>query len=125
LLAAFEAEAAVQARAVLVITDRERAALLRLAPSAPVHVLPVGIDLDEFRPREAASTERRVCFCGVMNYPPNEEAVLWFAREVWPVIRARYPDGRFMIIGSQPTRALRRLPDTASTNEVASGGPHA
>ena len=48
-------------------------------------------------------------FCGVMNYGPNVEAVVWFSREVWPIIRARRPDARFFIVGSDPTAAVRRL----------------
>jgi glycosyltransferase involved in cell wall biosynthesis len=38
--------------------------------------------------------------------------VLWFARDVWPRIRARRPDAEFAIVGSSPTAAIRRLAST-------------
>jgi glycosyltransferase involved in cell wall biosynthesis len=44
-----------------------------------------------------------------MNYYPNVEGVLWFGREVWPLIRARRPDARFLIVGASPSAAIRRL----------------
>jgi len=122
-LAAFEATASRAARSVLVVNEREQAALLKLAPSATVHVVPVGVDLDEFRAPPGPRDGRHVCFCGVMNYPPNEAAALWFAREVWPSIRARFADARFLILGSDPTPAIRRLPSLDPTVEVTGAVP--
>jgi polysaccharide biosynthesis protein PslH len=48
-------------------------------------------------------------FTGVMDYPPNVDAVTWFAEEVLPRIRAALPDAQFHVVGSSPARAVRRL----------------
>ena len=117
-LSAFEARASRRAEAVLVVNDRERASLLRLEPTANVRVVPNGVALDEFRPPGPPSTELRVTFCGVMNYQPNEEAALWFARTVWPMIRARHSAARLSLVGSDPTAAVRQLAAIDSTIEV-------
>ena len=122
-LSAFEARAARQARAVLVVNDRERTSLLRLEPRANVHVVPNGVALDEFRPSGPPSRELRVTFCGVMNYRPNEEAALWFAAHVWPAIRAVRPEARLSLVGSNPTNAMRRLATTDPTVEVTGAVP--
>lgn len=125
-LAAFEARAARAARAVLVVNDRERASLLDIEPDACVHVLPNGIAVAEFS-RPAASDQARVVFCGVMNYQPNEEGVLWFARNVWPTIRERRPDARLSLVGSGPSAAVRRLsadPTIEVTGEVPDVRPY-
>ena len=45
------------------------------------------------RPRNRAASET-VVFCGVMNYPPNEEGAIWMAQEVWPLVRQARPDGK-------------------------------
>jgi sugar transferase (PEP-CTERM/EpsH1 system associated) len=108
-LAAFEAAASSKARAVIVVNERERQSLLRLAPRANVQVIPNGIALDEFLPPGAPSEERRVTFCGVMNYAPNEEAALWMARDVWPLVRAGVPDATLSIVGASPTPAVQKL----------------
>jgi len=122
-LSVFEATAARQAGAVLVVNDRERESLLHLEPAANVHVVPNGVALDEFRPAGPPASEPRVTFCGVLSYRPNEEAVLWFARSVWPLIRALRPDARLSLVGSEPTAAVRHLPVADPTIEVTGAVP--
>lgn len=109
LLSAFESAASRKAQAVLVINDREQALLRELAPGVDVTVMPVGVDLEDFAPRTPAADGANVVFCGVMNYPPNVDGVLWFAREVWPIVRQQRPDARFLVVGSNPTHAIRHL----------------
>lgn len=122
-LSAFEALAARSAERVLVVNERERASVLRLEPDANVTVVPNGLALDVFRPREAPSPEPRVVFCGVMNYAPNAEAAVWFARKVWPAIRRRYSGALFSVVGSGPTRAVRRLAADDPSIEVTGAVP--
>jgi polysaccharide biosynthesis protein PslH len=110
-LAAFEALATRRARTTLVVNDRERTALTALAPDGRVEVVENGVDLTAFRPPVDTGPNRTatVVFSGVMNYAPNESAVLWFATEVWPSIRDAVPGARFAIVGSSPTRAVMAL----------------
>lgn len=44
-----------------------------------------------------------------MDYWPNIEGVQWFAKNVFPRIRAVVSDTTFYIVGSRPTAAIRRL----------------
>jgi sugar transferase (PEP-CTERM/EpsH1 system associated) len=122
-LSAFEARAARAAHAVLVVNERERDAMQRIEPSARVQVVPIGVALDDLRPQELAATEPNVVFCGVMNYKPNEEAATWFATEVWPRVRARHPQARFSLVGSNPTPAVRRLAEQDPSIEVTGTVP--
>lgn len=110
-LAVFEARASTAAQSVLVVNERERTLLQQIAPSATVHALPNGVDCDQLRPPGPPAEDPIVVFCGVMNYEPNEQGVLWFARDVWPVITTHLPAARFCIVGSEPTEAIRRLAD--------------
>jgi glycosyltransferase involved in cell wall biosynthesis len=41
-----------------------------------------------------------------MDFRPNVDAVLWFAREVLPKIRAQMGDVRFLAVGQRPHRRL-------------------
>lgn len=71
---------------------------------------PHGVDTERFAPRDAALVEPDlVVMTGVMRYAPNVEAALWFAREVWPRIRAARPAARFALVGRDPVPALRAL----------------
>jgi glycosyltransferase involved in cell wall biosynthesis len=56
-----------------------------------------------------------------MDYFPNEEGVIWFAKEIFPGVRARFPHSRFVVAGSNPTlkvRALARLDGVEVTGFV-------
>lgn len=49
-----------------------------------------------------------IMFVGGFGHPPNEDAVLWFAKEVYPLIEQRLKMP-FYIVGSKPTEAVKRL----------------
>jgi sugar transferase (PEP-CTERM/EpsH1 system associated) len=108
-LSRFEALAARHAKVTVVVNDRERDLLAKIAPDAEVRVLPIGIELEAFRPPGPPAASAMVVFCGVMDYAPNVDGVRWFAREVWPRVREARPDASFCIVGANPTRAVRRL----------------
>jgi sugar transferase (PEP-CTERM/EpsH1 system associated) len=61
-------------------------------------------DLQSFRPLH-------ILFVGTMNYFPNADAVLYFAREIFPLIRAIFPQVIFDVVGRWPVRAVRNLRD--------------
>jgi glycosyltransferase involved in cell wall biosynthesis len=44
-----------------------------------------------------------------MDYWPNIDAVKWFASEVFPLLRQRFSDVRFYIVGSRPSPAVLAL----------------
>lgn len=117
-LARFERRAARHADAVLVVNEREQASLLALEPTARVHVIPNGVALEEFRPPGPPSDERRVAFCGVMNYAPNVDAAVWFGAKVWPLVRRYRPDARLSIIGSNPVSSVKSLAESDPTIDV-------
>lgn len=109
LLRAFERRASARARVTFVVNAREREAMLAVNETARVDVLSNGIDVGTFRPETQASRTPDVVFAGVFNYEPNEQAALWFAREVWPTVRAARPDATFTLVGMDPSRAVRAL----------------
>ena len=106
-LGAFEARAAGLSAAALVVNAREAKLARALAPDANVHVLSNGVDLDGLRPTGPPAARPQVVFCGVMDYAPNEEGMLWFAREIWPLVQAERPDATLAIVGVGATDSLR------------------
>ena len=48
-------------------------------------------------------------FVGGFAHPPNADAVLWFAREIFPGIRERIPGIKFYVVGSKVTDEIRAL----------------
>jgi polysaccharide biosynthesis protein PslH len=101
---------------VWVVSETERRAMRWLAGMKNIHVLPNGVDGDFFSPGAEAPDEPTAVFWGRLDFGPNVQALEWFCREVWPLVRARVANARFTIIGFQPTGAIRRL---ASTDGVS------
>jgi len=50
-----------------------------------------------------------IVFTGQMDYPPNIDAALGFARDALPRIRGRHPEARFAIVGREPAPSIRAL----------------
>jgi len=98
---------------VVVTTEREAQLVRQISNTAPVQVMPNGVDTDYFNPSAppAAGARLTVTFTGDMSYFPNEDAALFFARKVFPLIRKSVPEARFLIVGRNPSRRVRRLQD--------------
>ncbi|GAB3515233.1 glycosyltransferase [Pseudoxanthomonas daejeonensis] len=91
----------------LVVSAEEQAQLARDVPQVRVELLS---NLHEVAGRGPDfDTRQDLVFVGGFRHPPNADAVLWFAREVFPRIRQRLPDVRFHCIGADPPAEVRAL----------------
>lgn len=118
---AWEQQAVGRVDAVAVVSEAERRWVEQVAPGALVTVAPNGVDTEHFRP-VPSSGNRSLVFTGAMDYPPNVDGVLWFCREVWPIVRRRDPALRFEVVGRAPDARIRALNGEAGirvTGEVA------
>jgi sugar transferase (PEP-CTERM/EpsH1 system associated) len=107
----YERKVCERAASVAVTTEREAQLLREICPAARVHVIPNGVDTDYFNPGPAEDRElvATISFTGDMSYFPNEQAVVFFARKVLPLIREAIPKARFLIIGRQPRKNVLSL----------------
>lgn len=55
------------------------------------------------------TSERRIIYMGTMFWPPNREGILWFCREVLPLIWEASPETDVHITGRNPSRRIRDL----------------
>jgi glycosyltransferase involved in cell wall biosynthesis len=82
-----------------VLTTSEREATWVRACGGHAVVYPNTIPLC---PAPDTARENAVVFTGNLEYHPNISAVRWFAREIWPAIRARRPDVEWRVVGKNP-----------------------
>jgi len=95
---------------VLTMSDDDRAALARYVDPQPLVTIPNGVSCRDFPLRADAEEEAAtILFVGFFRHEPNVQAVLWFAREVLPRIRARLPEAVFRVVGAYPPQALTAL----------------
>jgi len=103
---------------------------------ARVVLIPNGVDVEYFQPAprghdeedgSGAATRYAVLFVGNLAYEPNHEGVRDFLREIWPLVRGRTPEARFIVVGAYPPDWLREVaerdPSVIVTGEVADVRP--
>ena len=75
-----------------------------------LNLLPNGVDLDTFGNLEHDySHNHRILFTGNMDYAPNVDGVLYFAKELFPEILKTHPNTKFIIAGQRPIPKILEL----------------
>src|SRR5262249_9368141 len=102
-----------RADATIVLTDQEADIVRREAPGALIHVIPLVPDPDELcraAPFAASFSARSgIVFIGSYQHAPNADAVTYFVRSIWPLVRQRVPAAVFRIVGSGVTPEIQAL----------------
>jgi sugar transferase (PEP-CTERM/EpsH1 system associated) len=103
-----------------IVTSQAEAELFKsFIPGIRVSVLPNGVDYEYYKPDSCTGEKNSLVFMGQMNYFANVEGVLYFCREILPLIRKEVPDIRFYVVGSNPVKAIKQL--TSDKNVVVTG----
>ena len=109
----------------LVCSEREQAQLNAISPHSRIAVIGNGVDAEYYAPSPESERDfpgkTRLLFVGLMSYHANIEAAIWFTREVWPGIRARFPQWTLTLAGADPVPAvveLRTVPGVEVTGTV-------
>ena len=113
-LSRYEAMICRLANRVVAVSEADKAALQRLVPGLEVTVVPNAVDMEYYTSadiRPSPLPSHSLIFTGKMDFRPNVDAVLWFCREVLPLVRSKMPDARFYIVGQSPHRRVLRLAD--------------
>ncbi|GAB5481299.1 MAG: TIGR03087 family PEP-CTERM/XrtA system glycosyltransferase [Parasphingorhabdus sp.] len=127
LLRAFEKRVATFADHSLFVSDAE-AELFRQRSGLDdqkVKAVGNGIDLDFYDPAKVSAVDlphegSLIIFTGQMDYRPNIEAVVSFAKEAMPEILNHHPDAQFAIVGRAPTADVIRLDGSNNTMVMGS-----
>jgi sugar transferase (PEP-CTERM/EpsH1 system associated) len=104
----------------------DRAYLLRQISEdnkyCPIVVFPTGVKEEVLREPQVDNEEPWIVFLGKMDYYPNEDAVIFFAKEIFPLVRQYWKNVEFIIVGANPgprVRRLSRLPGVKVTGFVS------
>jgi sugar transferase (PEP-CTERM/EpsH1 system associated) len=118
-LAQHEQQALASFDYVTLITEAEATLFKQLSPSSYHHkikTLPNGVDTAYFDPNASFDTTDlpelstpAICFTGAMDYWANEDAVVWFCQQVWPLILKQHPQCTFYIVGGKPSDNVKKL----------------
>lgn len=108
----------------IVVTTPEDAQQIReFHASAPISIIPNGVDFPNFPCRTHDPGGHRLIFIGAMDYIANIDAVRFFSLEVLPHLQQRYPDVTLDLVGARPrpeVLELGKLPGVTVTGRVPS-----
>ncbi len=92
----------------IVVSNVEREVLLREDPELTIHIIPTILPMPRNNP-PGYEGRNAILFIGSFAHPPNRDAVLYFAREIFPRVRCQIPQARFQIIGPRPPEEILDL----------------
>ena len=100
-----------EADGVCVCSAADRNRLAADAPQANTVIIPNAADVERLQPRatDPKPDGRTVLFFGLLATVPNVDGVLFFVREIWPLIAAAHPDARFVVVGANPAPEILAL----------------
>ena len=98
----------------VVVSEVDRQWILKFLPEAKIPVIPGGVDPERFAPKAVEDDFPSVIFRGVMNFIPNSDAVIYFHKEIMPLVQKEFPKLKFYVVGKQPTPEIQALHDGKS-----------
>lgn len=107
------------------VSDKEVELFRTFCSESNVSAIANGVDHEYFAGVEtmrnslnADGHQPTILFMGAMDYYPNEDAVSYFATDIWPLVKAKIPNARFVIAGSNPTKRVKALATSDSAISV-------
>jgi len=95
---------------IIAVSDHDRRQMLQMNPACEITVVPTGVDTQKSKVAAPSSAKPpRVVFTGSMDWEPNVDAVDYFCSQIWPRVRAEFPDAIFQIVGRNPFAKVQRL----------------
>ncbi len=102
-----------------VVGSYEQEIMQKAFPDKPIRNIPLYI-YDEIQNdiNKNFSKRKDIMYVGGFGHEPNIDAVLWFAKEVFPKVREKYPEMKWHVVGSKVTKEIEAL---ASDNIIIEG----
>jgi sugar transferase (PEP-CTERM/EpsH1 system associated) len=91
------------------VSEEDKNLLTDLCPGIFIEVIPNGVDVESYKPDHSLTEESTIVYTGSMDWLPNEDAVLYFQEQIFPLIKAQIPNVKFCIVGQNPTERVKQL----------------
>jgi len=106
------------------VSDAEVKVFKSFAPNVNAVSIPNGVDISYFKDSKTSlETDPHISnlmhkrsdkhftllFTGAMDYFANEDGVIYFWKEIWPLVKRYFPNTKFYIVGSNPSKKIKSL----------------
>ncbi|MEO8770335.1 MAG: glycosyltransferase [Ferruginibacter sp.] len=94
---------------ILTPSDDETRAIMQISPSYKVTTILPYFFKEPAYPVDDFTNTRNILFVGGFGHSPNVDGILWFCKNVWPLVTAKIEGIKFTIAGSKPTAEINNL----------------
>lgn len=105
-LRSFERSALTKFGCCVVVSDTDKQILQNMGNNSRFFVVPNGTDTAFFRPTGKPTVENSVIWIGHMDVHTNKDAVLYFWREIYPLLRKKQPEVQTIFVGTSPPKEI-------------------
>jgi glycosyltransferase involved in cell wall biosynthesis len=118
----YERETCRRFAGIITVSENDKALLEEKFGASNVFSIPTGVDMAYFSPGVQSEVKNSLVFTGSMDWLPNEDAIVFFAREILPRIKQHIPDVNLTVVGRNPSQVLlnevEKHPEIAVTGWV-------
>jgi len=93
-------------------SDFESIELIKRVPDYTIRTIPIFLFDEREIDRKASSdfeSSAGILFVGGFDHAPNIDAVQWFVKDIFPLIKIKIPDIEFIVAGTRPPPEIVRL----------------
>jgi glycosyltransferase involved in cell wall biosynthesis len=110
---AYEAEVCRRARHVVAVSEVDAGRMREMFGALRVSSIATGVDVNFHARPERSEPVADLVFTGSMDWLPNVDAMIYFVREILPLIRRQAPGCSLAIVGRNPDPAIREVAEAA------------
>ncbi len=107
----FEKEVFASFEGIMAVSQSDACEIKNICPEARVDVVDNGVDLDYFNHEAQKVDENSLVFVGSMDWRPNQDAVTFFVKEIFPLIRQKKPEAHAVFVGRKPPEFIHAYND--------------
>jgi len=104
----FEQKSCKQFDTVIAVSEQDRDTFCSLYGLDNLETIPTGVDIEHFFPQGISTEASSLVFVGSMDWLPNEDAVLYFASDILPILKKEVPDIHLTVVGRNPSPRLKK-----------------
>jgi len=93
----------------LTVSELDKERLLRISSKAKVEVVENGVDTEYFQAKGDNIEPYSLIFAGRLEWYPNRDAIMFFAKKIWPLLKKEIPQVKITVIGDNPPGYILRL----------------
>jgi sugar transferase (PEP-CTERM/EpsH1 system associated) len=107
-IARYECEVARGFEETWLISEADRGHLAVSVPGANLHVVPNGVDAEQFQPTGQRPEPQSLVFVGHMGILHNVDAARFLVGDILPLVRQQIPDCKLYVVGAHPAPEVQR-----------------